>query len=223
MKKIFFEKVPTNIVKKADNRLLDSPYVIFDIETTGLNPIKDKIIQFGGIKFVNNNPVSEIEFFIDPECEIPKQITAINNITNKDVANQLKIKQGLIKIIDFFEDAYLIAHNGINFDACFINAKLKQNKMGQLKNPILDTMWLSKAVNLNFKSHSLKSIVENFQINYDESKAHQALYDTKLLSEVWKKLKIKLDKDFNLKELKGINKKFVKFSYKMYGFKKNNF
>ncbi|MDE6082815.1 MAG: ribonuclease H-like domain-containing protein, partial [Malacoplasma sp.] len=124
MKKIFFETVPINIVKNADYRLLESPYVVFDIETTGLNPNKDKIIQFGAIKFVNNKPIDEIEFFIDPECEIPKEITAINHIENKDVKGQIKIKEGLLKIIQFFQDFYLVAHNGINFDINFINNKL---------------------------------------------------------------------------------------------------
>lgn len=223
MKKILFETVPINIVKNADNRLLDSPYVVFDIETTGLNAIKDKIIQFGAIKFINNSPVSEIEFLMDPECEIPKEITAINHIENKDVKGQIKIKEGLNKIIDFFENCYLIAHNGINFDLNFINFKLKQNKMHQIKNPVLDTMWLSKAINPSFKSHSLKNIVETYQINYDQTKTHQALYDTKLLTEVWEKLKSKLKDDFGILNLKLINKKFVKFTLQKFNSKKIHF
>lgn len=219
--KHLFNFVPTNIVYKADDKnLFSNECVVLDIETTGLDAVNDKIIQFGAIKFEFDRIVESIEFFIDPEIDIPEFITNINHITNDDVKGQCKIKEGLQKIKNFLgNNSFLIAHNGINFDLNFINTKLKENKMDLLNQPLLDTMWLSKAINPTFLSHSLANIVKEYRIGYDSQKAHQALYDVNLLLDVWLVMKKQLKK-FNLKLLNEINKKFVKFPTKKVDFSK---
>lgn len=203
-----FKKIHTNIIGNADNRLLDSDYVVFDIETTGLDSKNDKIIQFAGIKVSNGEIIDSIEFFINPEIEIPHFITEINHISNEDVKDAVSIKQGLEKIVNFISNNFLIAHNGINFDMNFLNNKLVENKMRKISNPILDTMWLSKAININLDKHNLARLVKYYGINYDENKAHQALYDSELLLQVWLFLKEDLKK-YKIKTLDQINKKFV--------------
>lgn len=209
--KQLFNFVPTNIVFNADNKnIYENVFVVLDIETTGLDANNDKIIQFGAMKYKGNQLIESIEFLINPEIEIPEFITNINHITNDDVKGQIKIKEGLNKILDFIkDDSFLIAHNGINFDLNFINTKLKENKMDLIKNPLLDTMWLSKAINPHFIKHSLLNIVKEYQIPFDNQLLHQALYDVKMLSNIWFIMVEELKK-YNLKTLKQINKKFVK-------------
>lgn len=206
-----FNYVPTNIVSNQDNRLIDSDCVIFDIETTGLDYKNDRIIQFAGLKISNDQIVDTIDFFINPKIKIPGFITDINRIRDVDVENAISISEGLKKIVEFFDNNFLIAHNGINFDMNFINDKLLKNNMSLISNPLLDTMWLSKAINPDFTKHSLAKIVESYKINYDTNKAHQALYDSELLFNVWLNLKHKLKK-LKINRLDEINKKFVSIS-----------
>lgn len=219
--KHLFNFVPTDIVYKADNKnFFNHECVVLDIETTGLDATNDKIIQFGAIKCISDKIIDSIEFFIDPEIDIPEFITNINRITNSDVKGQIKIKKGLQEIKNFIgNNSFLIAHNGINFDLNFINTKLKENKMELINQPLMDTMWLSKAINPVFLSHSLANITKEYQIDYDKQKAHQALYDVKLLLNVWSIMKKQL-KEYNLKYLKQINKKFVKYPLKKVDFSK---
>ncbi|MDE5553495.1 MAG: ribonuclease H-like domain-containing protein [Malacoplasma sp.] len=211
-KNISFNFVPTDIVFNSDEKnFFNHECVILDIETTGLDAINDKIIQFGAVKYISNKMTGYIEFYVDPEIEIPEFITNINHIKNEDVKGQIKIKEGLERIKNFIgKNAFLIAHNGINFDLNFINSKLKENNMELINQPLLDTMWLSKAINPHFYKHSLANIVQEYAIDYDLSCAHQALYDVNLLLQVWNVMKNQL-KEYDVKSLNDLNKKFVKY------------
>ena len=198
---------PINIVLNTkDIDLQTCEYVIFDLETTGLSPYYDKIIEFGAIKYSKGRIVDKIQFFIDPEIDIPTHITEITKISNKDVENKDKIGTALLKIVEFFGNAILIAHNGIRFDFPFINCKLEQNQMKTLSNPIIDTMQVSRSINWTFNSHSLGSICRKWKIDYNENEAHRADVDSEFLLSVWKIMLNDLEKQ-GIVNLNQINTK----------------
>jgi DNA polymerase-3 subunit alpha (Gram-positive type) len=78
----------------------------------------------------------------------------------------------------------LIAHNGINFDLRFLNKKLEQNDLPLIKNTLIDTMQLSRAVNTGLTYHTLGIIARHYKIDYDESIAHRADFDANVLYSV---------------------------------------
>jgi DNA polymerase-3 subunit alpha (Gram-positive type) len=78
----------------------------------------------------------------------------------------------------------LIAHNGINFDYRFLNKKLEQSNMPLLKNAIVDTMQISRAINTDLRRHSLGVVARYYKINYDEAAAHRADFDVSVLYSV---------------------------------------
>ena len=71
------------------NELFDD-YIVFDIETSGLNPHKDKIIEIAAIKYINNKPIDEFSYLIDPDINISEIITKVTGLTDNDLRGQKK-------------------------------------------------------------------------------------------------------------------------------------
>lgn len=177
------------VVKNSNNvNLNDACYVVLDIETTGLSPYYDKIIEFGAIKYYKGTIIDRVQFFINPEQEINEKIYSLTRISNNELDGAIKIGEALIKIKEFVKDCVLIAHNGIKFDFPFLNCKLEQENMELLTNPVIDTLQISRAVNEQISGHSLGIIARKYKINYNELEAHRADKDAEYLLEVWKKM-----------------------------------
>lgn len=204
------EKIENSIpiVINADDRdILKSEYVVFDLETTGLIPNFNKIIEFGGIKYQNGKIVDTVQFFINPEIPLPDKIVNITKITNQDVEKGLNIKEALVKIKSFFGNSVLIAHNGIKFDLPFINAKMIENGFEPINNPLIDTMQISRSINEIISGHSLGAICRRYKINYDENVAHRADVDSRYLLDVWKKFQNICSAYHSIKTLNDLNQK----------------
>lgn len=174
----------------------DSIFTIFDLETTGLFPYYDDIIEFGAIKYQNGKILDKKQFFIDPQKPLSSKIISITNINDSDLENQICIKDALKKIIDFFGETILVAHNAIKFDIPFLNCKLEQENMPPISNVVIDSMQVSRAIDKEFYSHSLGFIAKKYFIPYDENIAHRADFDANILSKIWGKM---LEKFKNLK------------------------
>lgn len=181
------EKLPTIIpavLNPIDTSLNSCEYVVFDLETTGLHPIFDDIIEFGAVIVKNNQIIAKEQFFIKPNCQLSTKISNLTNIYETDLENAIDQKSGLEKIVNFIGDRVLVAHNGINFDFNFINIKLIQYGFPPLKNCLIDSMVISRAIN-EYKAHNLEMLAKKLHLNYNADEAHRADYDAQLLAEVW--------------------------------------
>ena len=196
------------VLNPRNESLKTGNYVIFDLETTGLYPYVDDIIEFGAIKYENREIIERIQFFIKPTQKIKSKITDITKITNDMVDNAIDIVLALEKIKTFFEDNILIAHNGISFDINFLNHKLEKYGMKTIDNPLIDTMIISRSLNQTFKSHSLGSLCSKFKIEYSDLSSHRADFDAEVLLKVWTILLEKLIEQ-NITNLEDINNKIV--------------
>lgn len=193
------------VVNPDDRNIEKAEYVIFDLETTGLSPNYNKIIEFGGIKYKNGRVVETVQFFVNPNMTLPDNVSSITKITNQDVATGLDIKEALVRIKNFFGDAILIAHNGIKFDLPFINAKMIENGFDIITNPLIDTMQISRSINETISGHSLGAICRKLKINYEENVAHRADVDSKYLLEVWQKFLVVCTTTYSIKTLNELN------------------
>lgn len=111
-----YEEIPfSNITPKGKY----DEYVVFDVETTGLAPSKDRIIELAAIRFVNGEPTELFETLVNPEREIPQEASAINGITDDMVANAPTIAQILPSFEEFVGKSNLVAHN-MEFDLKFM-------------------------------------------------------------------------------------------------------
>ncbi len=168
----------------VDTKLDEAVYCIYDLETTGLSNNNDHTIEFGGVKLKNGEIIETMQTFIKPPVPINAFIAEKTNITNAVVANAPEISEVIDQILDFIGDSVLVAHNA-TFDYGFINAELKRLGREPLKNPVIDTLDLARAIHKDRRTYRLGNIARHYRVAYDEDVAHRADYDAKVLSEVF--------------------------------------
>jgi DNA polymerase-3 subunit epsilon len=162
-------------------------YVVFDTETTGLNPSQgDEIIQLGAIRIVNSRILYRevIDQLVDPQRIVPPESVAIHGIEPRLLKGQPTIDKVLPHFHNFAENSVLVAHNAA-FDMRFLQIKEKQARVS-FTNPVLDTLLLSSIVHPNQDNHSLDSLAERLNVNIVGR--HTALGDSIVTAEVLLKL-----------------------------------
>lgn len=145
--------------------LLDFPsdYTLIDIETTGLDPNYDEIIEIAAIRIRNNMIDSTFSTLVKPERLIDNFITELTGITNDMVANSLPIEPNLYKLHSFINNDILIGHN-VNFDVNFLYDNYIKYTPYLFKNNFVDTLRLSRKVYPDLGSHSLSYLTRSLGI-----------------------------------------------------------
>lgn len=171
----------------AQQPLRKLTFVVFDTETTGLQPSQgDEIIQIGGIRIVNNRMLHDETFdqLVDPKRHVPSESVAIHGITPDMVRGQPTIDQVLPNFHHFAEGSVLVAHNAA-FDMKFL--RMKEEMCGlHFDHPVIDTLLLSSLVHPNQESHNLEEIAD--RLNVTIVGRHTALGDAIVTAEVLIKL-----------------------------------
>ena len=90
-------------------------YIAFDVETTGLNPLEDEILEIGALKVREGRVAERFMEFIRPTLSVPPAITALTGITDEMVAGARSRRQVVADFLDFCGDDILIGHN-VSFD-----------------------------------------------------------------------------------------------------------
>lgn len=168
----------------ADAKMQGKTFVVFDLETTGMDSVKDQIIEIGAVKITDGIITETFSCFVKPTKHIPEDATAVNGITDEMVAGAYSINQILPDFYKFTRGAALVAHNA-PFDCGFIYNIAK--KMGYyFDNPVIDTIALARE-----KLHG----VGNFRLitvcNYLGIKligAHRAVNDSLATAKIFLKL-----------------------------------
>ena len=101
---------------KIDNKNI---FVAIDVETTGLSPITNELIEVSAIKYDGNKRIDTFSTLIKPKVRIPYYITNITGITNDMVEEAPEVEEVMPELIDFVGDLPIVAHNA-NFDYKFI-------------------------------------------------------------------------------------------------------
>ena len=158
----------------------DEEFCVFDIETTGLSNLNDKITEIGAVIVKNGEIIDRYDTFVNPEMPIPQNITELTGITNEMVADARKIDQVLPEFFEFAKDRILVAHNA-SFDTGFIRRASEQCGM-EFNYTFLDTVALSKFVNPDLKKHKLNIIAEYY--NLGDFNHHRACDDAEMLGQI---------------------------------------
>lgn len=147
-------------------------YVVFDIETTGLNPNSCGITEIGAVRLLKGKIAETFSTFVNPEMPISPQITDLTGITDEMVQNAPRIGEALRMFKEFAGDKPLAAHNA-PFDLSFIEKYGADNNIS-FENECLDTLWLIKRMFPDQKSYSLGKLAADFGIKFNH---HRALND----------------------------------------------
>ncbi len=158
----------------------DDEMVVFDLETTGLSNRTCKIIEIGAVRIKGGEILDRMDIFVDPECPISEEITALTSITDEMVKGAPKEREALEQFFAFVGDRMLIAHNAL-FDVGFIRVAAERQGM-PFGNSYLDTVGLSKFVNPELKNHKLDTIAKYYKLA--DFHHHRASDDAETLAEI---------------------------------------
>ncbi|MFH1842654.1 MAG: 3'-5' exonuclease [bacterium] len=108
------------------NLILERPLVCFDLETTGVDIAKDRIVQIGLIRVEPDGSSQRRETLVNPQVPIPPAATAIHGISDADVADQPTLAQLVPELVELFADADVAGFNSIQFDLPLLNEEMKR-------------------------------------------------------------------------------------------------
>ena len=169
------------------DELVNTTYVVFDLETTGLDVMNNGITEIGAVKIINGKISEEFTTLVKPDYKITEENTAITGITEEMVKDSPKIGSVIPDFMKFIDGAVLVAQNA-DFDMKFVK-RFAGAEDYEVKNKVLDTLDLARAHLPMLRRHDLHTLAEHFGIVFNH---HRALSDSYATAEVFiELLKIK--------------------------------
>ena len=160
-------------------------YVVVDLETTGLQPARDRILEIGAWKVVDGKVTEKFWEYVNPQMEITPHIQDLTGISDEMVKDARIISEVLPEFVVFCEGFDLLGHN-ILFDYSFLKQQAVKMKIPFEKNGI-DTLKIARALLPELESRRLEALCEYFRIPLTH--AHRAYYDALATQQLYECLK----------------------------------
>ena len=170
-------------------------YIVFDVETTGLTPSRDRIVQLALLEIVENQApgsaslgLNGFESKINPGRDIPQDASRIHGISTKDVQGSPRFSEFADRIVEFIGDAVIVGHN-VQFDLAFLGAELVRAGKAPLTNQCFCTLTYARRMlpargyNGPFTLVALRSLLK-----IETGEAHDAMVDCKATAILFKVL-----------------------------------
>jgi len=163
--------------------------IVFDTETTGLEPLNgDRLVEIGCIEIVNRFPTGKtFHRYINPERDVPAAAFAVHGLSVEFLSKHSRFAEVVEDFLEFIGDAPLIAHNA-SFDLGFINAELDRvGKSAVGRDRLIDTLMLARR-RFPGGQNNLDTLCSRLGIDNSRRTKHGALLDAELLAEVYLEL-----------------------------------
>ena len=171
------------------------PFTIFDVETTGMSPVRDRIVELAAVRVDRDGSLSRFQSLVNPGVRIPAQAVAVHHITDDMVAGAPSFARMGLDFLEFASESTLVAHNA-RFDLGFLQESLARTGLPQWKGKTLDSLRLLKTTFPNLPSYNLQSLRAYFQLETEKGmNAHRAGADVEWTRQV---LEIALSKAIRL-------------------------
>lgn len=171
------------IVVHPRGQTLSDTYVVFDIETTGFGPVKDKIIEIGAVKVKDGIVIDKFSTFINPEIPIPQRIEELTGINDDMVIGYPTIDVILPEFLNFCEGTVLVAHNA-SFDVSFIHKKAEVLGINT-DFTVIDTVGMARMLLTNLNNYKLNTVAKTLSISLENH--HRAVDDAGATAEIFMK------------------------------------
>ena len=163
--------------------------IVFDTETTGLNPAGgDRMVEIGCVEIFNRVETGRhFHAYFNPERDMPFEAEMVHGLTNLFLSDKPRFAEKAEELLDFLEDSPLVAHNA-GFDFGFLNHELERcGRLSVGMHRMVDTLTLARTRHPGAK-HSLDALCVRFGIDRSHRVKHGALLDAQLLAQVYVEL-----------------------------------
>jgi DNA polymerase-3 subunit alpha (Gram-positive type) len=164
---------------------MQTTYLAFDLETTGLRPKYDKILEIGAVKVEDGEVTGTYETFIDPGIEIPERITELTGITQDMVEGSPALREAVEGFLEFSGDYVLLGHN-VLFDYSFMKRSVV-NLGGTYERQGLDTLHISRCCLPELPAKNLDKMAAHYGIPQEHH--HRALDDALTTARLYERLR----------------------------------
>ena len=151
------------VTAAPDSSFTEQAIVVVDLETTGLNPQWNELLEVGAVKIEAGEVTATFEKLVRPERPIPHKIQQLTGINDEMVKTAALPAQVLAEFLAFMGDAILVAHNA-PFDYGFLRNKVEKHLQVEFRPPVVDTLSLSRALWPQLKSHRLDAVAKELRI-----------------------------------------------------------
>lgn len=163
-----------------------SDYVVFDLETTGINCSFDQIVEISGVKVIGGKVKDSFSTLVNPGMPIPWQASRVNGITDDMVEDAPYMEEVLGDFFEFIGDLVLVGHNICSFDMKFIYRESEKLFGKYPDNDYIDTLVLSRHMLPELEHHKLGDLTEYFGLENED--AHRALGDAAVNQKIFEKM-----------------------------------
>ena len=169
------------LVENPMGQNFDGTFVVFDLETTGFSPDKNKIIEFGAVKVENGKITDRFSTFVNPQVPIPYEIEQLTSINDDMVCDAPTIETILPQFMEFSEGAVMVAHNA-DFDMSFIKKNCQRQEIPCDKT-VLDTVALARVLLPQLNRFKLDTVAKALNISLNHH--HRAVDDAECTAEIF--------------------------------------
>ncbi len=185
--------------EKAEFR--KASFTVLDVETTGLSPKTNKVIEIGLVKVEEGKITETFSSFINPQSYLPKEITKLTGITEDDLYDAPLFTDLIFQFNQFIGNSIIVAHNS-QFDTSFLKAEYQRSEENFLDNPVLCTLRLARQLFPSLPSKSLKDVVKFLKIKHKN--LHRALADAMVTAKVLIKMMDILEEEYNITSIEDL-------------------
>lgn len=154
-------------------------FVAIDVETTGLSPMENELIEVSAIKYEGAKKIDSFTTLIKPKMPIPYYITKITGISNQMVKSAPEVEKIIPELIKFIGQHPIVAHNAM-FDYKFIQ-NYSDNSFSQ--NEVIDTVKIGKQLYPQLPNHKLGTVAKHMGITEDGF--HRAEFDCECCAKIY--------------------------------------
>ena len=188
------------LVENSRGQSFADSFVVFDIETTGFSPSKNRIIEIGAVKVTDGRITERFSSFVNPDVPIPFEIEQLTGINDSMVIGSPKIDTVLPEFLEFCRGSSLVAHNA-GFDVGFITHYAEKLKL-EFSPTVLDTVALARLLLPNLNRFKLDTVAKALGISL--ANHHRAVDDAGATAEIFAAF-VKMLRDRGVENLDQLN------------------
>ena len=154
------------------------PFTVFDVETTGMSPVGDRIVELAAIRIDPDGSQSRFQTLVNPGCPIPAAASRVHRISDDMVADAPHFKQAGYDFLTFARQSTLVAHNA-RFDLAFLQESLARCGLPLWQGKTMDSLRLIRQTHAGLPSYSLQNLRLAFNLDQPagECQPHRAAAD----------------------------------------------